>query len=68
MVLGYLIATGIETVFELGFWSIRKTSSAVYGAFYGEEEEDDEIKMSEIKELKKEINELKELILKRKEA
>lgn len=67
MVLGYLIATGIETVFELGFWSIRKTATAVYGAFYGEEEEE-EIKMSEIKELKKEINELKELILKRKEA
>lgn len=62
MVLGYLIATGIETVFELGFWSIRKTATAVYGAFYGEEEDD------EIKELKKEINELKELILKRKEA
>ena len=41
MVLGYFIATGIETVIELGFWSLRKTSSALYNAIYGGNKADD---------------------------
>ena len=40
MVFGYFIATGIETLIELGFWSIRKVGSLVYYSYYGEEEEE----------------------------
>ena len=64
MVLGYFIATGIETLIELGFWSIRKVGSLVYYSYYGEEEEKNGIQMTEeeIKELRKEIGELKDLL------
>ena len=65
MVFGYIIATGIETLIELGFWSIRKVGSVVYYSYYGEEEkEKNGIQMTEeeIKELRKEISELKDLI------
>ena len=64
MVLGYILATGIETIVELGFWSIRKVGSVVYYSYYGEEEEKNGIQMTEeeIKELRKEIGELKELL------
>ena len=64
MVFGYFIATGIETLIELGFWSIRKVGSLVYYSYYGEEEEKNGIQMTEeeIKELRKEIGELKELL------
>lgn len=65
MVFGYIIATGIETLIELGFWSIRKVGSVVYYSYYGEEEEEKNgIQMTEeeIKELRKEIGELKDLL------
>ena len=64
MVFGYFIATGIETLIELGFWSIRKVGSLVYYSYYGEEEEKNGIQMTEeeIKELRKEIGELKDLL------
>ena len=65
MVFGYFIATGIETLIELGFWSIRKVGSLVYYSYYGEEEEEKNgIQMTEeeIKELRKEIGELKDLL------
>lgn len=71
MVLGYIIATGIETVVELGFWSMRKVGSGLYYYYYGDEEEEKEkekekngIQMTEeeIKELRKEIGELKDLL------
>lgn len=68
MVLGYFIATGIETIIELGFWSVRKVGSGLYYYYYGEEEKeekkDSHIQMTEeeIKELRKEISELKDLI------
>ena len=65
MVFGYFIATGIETLIELGFWSIRKVGSVVYYSYYGEEEkEKNGIQMTEeeIKELRKEIGELKDLL------
>ena len=68
MVLGYILATGIETIVELGFWSVRKVGSGLYYYYYGEEEKEDDkknnIQMSEeeIKELRKEISELKDLI------
>lgn len=63
MVMGYLIATGIETVLELGFWSVRKVGSALYYAVYGSEEESTiQMSDSEIKELRKEISELKDLL------
>ena len=63
MVMGYLIATGIETVLELGFWSVRKVGSALYYAVYGGEEESTiQMSDSEIKELRKEISELKDLL------
>ena len=65
MVFGYFIATGIETLIELGFWSIRKVGSVVYYSYYGEEEEEKNgIQMTEeeIKELRKEIGELKDLL------
>ena len=68
MVLGYILATGIETVVELGFWSVRKVGSGLYYYYYGEEEKEDDknnnIQMTEeeIKELRKEISELKDLI------
>ena len=63
MVLGYFIATGIETAIELGFWSVRKIGSAIYWSFYGDEPKK-EIQMTddEIKELRKEISELKDLL------
>jgi len=63
MVLGFFIATGIETVIELGFWSFRKIGSVVYWSFYGDEPKND-IQMTddEIKELRKEISELKDLL------
>lgn len=60
--MGYLIATGIETVVELGFWSLRKAGSALYYVFYGEEENTIQMSDNEIKELRKEISELKDLI------
>lgn len=67
MVLGYIIATGIETIVELGFWSVRKVGSGIYYYYYGNEEEEkvkNSIQMTdeEIKELRKEIGELKDLI------
>lgn len=66
MVLGYFIATGIETVIELGFWSLRKTSSALYNAIYGGNKADDNKNINITKEefaaLHKEISELKQLI------
>ncbi len=68
MVLGYILATGIETIVELGFWSVRKVGSGLYYYYYGEEEKEDDknnnIQMTEeeIKELRKEISELKDLI------
>jgi len=66
MVFGYFIATGIETLIELGFWSIRKMGSVVYYSYYGEEKEEEKnaIQMTEeeIKELRKEIGELKDLL------
>ena len=68
MVLGYFIATGIETIVELGFWSVRKVGSGLYYYYYGEEEKEDDknnnIQMTEeeIKELRNEISELKDLI------
>lgn len=64
MVFGYFIATGIETLIELGFWSIRKVGSGIYYYYYGEQEEKNGIQMTEeeIKELRKEIGELKDLL------
>lgn len=67
MVLGYILATGIETIVELGFWSVRKVGSGIYYYYYGNEEEEkvkNSIQMTddEIKELRKEIGELKDLI------
>ena len=67
MVLGYILATGIETIVELGFWSVRKVGSGIYYYYYGNEEEEKvkkRIQMTdeEIKELRKEIGELKDLI------
>ena len=74
MVLGYILATGIETIVELGFWSVRKVGSGVYYYYYGEEEKVDEKKNSiqmtddEIKELRKEISELKDLLKGKEES
>ena len=66
MVFGYLLGTGIETILELGFWSLKKVGSALYYSYYGENEEKDSttIQMTddEIKELRKEIVELKDLL------
>ena len=42
MVLGYFIATGIETGVELGFWLVRKTASGIYYMIYGDEESENE--------------------------
>ena len=64
MVLGYFIATGIETTVELGFWLVRKTASGLYYMVYGETEDNNKISDSEISELRKEISELKDLISK----
>jgi hypothetical protein len=63
MVLGYFIATGIETGVELGFWLVRKTASGIYYMIYGEgyKEQDQE---QELKELRREVSELKDLIKK----
>jgi uncharacterized membrane protein len=61
MVLGYFIATGIETSVELGFWLVRKTASGIYYMIYGDEESEKE---DELKELRREISELKDLIKK----
>ena len=58
MVLGYFIATGIETGVELSFWVVRKTVSGIYYMIYGEEDTNE----SELKELRREISELKDLI------
>lgn len=68
MVVGYLIATGIETILELGFWSVRKAGSVIYNVVYGEKQDEHPIQMSElgIKELRKEIGELKEMIQNKK--
>jgi glycogen synthase len=65
MVLGYLIATGIETGLELGFWSLRKLFNGIYTITYGNDEDESREKEEEKKELKalrEEITELKELI------
>jgi len=56
MVLGYLIATGLEVGTELTFWTIKKLASTAYYLWYGSKEQ------SEYEELKSEIKELKELI------
>ena len=61
MVFGYLIATGIETGIELGFWLTKKTVNGIYYMIYGEQEE---IQENEIKKLHDEIAELKDLIQK----
>ena len=71
MVLGYILATGIETIVELGFWSVRKVGSGIYYYYYGEEEKkDSHIQMTEeeIKELRKEIVELKDLLKGKEES
>ena len=61
MVLGYFIATGIETTVEIGFWIIRKTVTGIYYYVYPEEETV-ELSKNEIDNLKKEISELKDLV------
>lgn len=74
MVLGYILATGIETIVELGFWSVRKVGSGIYYYYYGEQEKEDEKKNNiqmtddEIKELRKEISELKDLLKGKEES
>lgn len=62
MVLGYFIATGIETIIELGFWSLKKTYSALYNTVYGKTPDDNTISKSEIASLHKELQSLKELL------
>ena len=62
MVLGFIIATGIETVVELGFWGTRKMISGIYYMIYGKEEEEENVE--DLKSLRKEISELKEIIKK----
>ena len=68
MVLGFLIATGIETVFELSFWSIRTISKGIYYSVYGNKEHEQNNSLSapitqiEYNELRNEISELKKLL------
>jgi predicted transcriptional regulator len=61
MVLGYLLATGIETAVELSFWIVRKTTSGIYYYVYPEEEKV-EMSKKDLEDLKEEISELKELV------
>lgn len=66
MVFGYLIATGIETGLELGFWTMRKLFNGIYTMTYGNQK-DEKIQLQEehqaqLKALRDEIGELKELI------
>ncbi len=62
MVIGYFIATSIETVIELGFWSLRKTASALYTTVYGVNKKELIVTREEFARLHKEITELKEII------
>lgn len=64
MVFGYLLATGIETTVELSVWGVKKIGSFVYYAMYPEEEVETETER-ELRELRKEIGELKDLIKQR---
>jgi len=63
MVLGYFIATGIETGVELSFWLARKAASGIYYLVYGAgtERREEEV---DIKELREELKELKDLLKK----
>lgn len=65
MVLGYLIATGIETGLELSFWTIRKLVNGIYTMTYGNQQDENpelEEQQEHLKALRDEIGELKELI------
>lgn len=65
MVLGYFIATGIETGVELSFWLARKAASGIYYLVYGAGTERREV---DIKELREELKELKDLLKKELET
>lgn len=64
MVLGFFVDTFLDITLYTGLWVIKKTGSSIYYIFYGNEEDDTKkIEISEeIKNLQKEIKELKELI------
>ena len=65
MVLGYLIATSIETGLELGFWTMRKLLNGIYTMTYGNKQDEKhglEEQQEHLKALRNEIGELKELI------
>lgn len=69
MVLGYLIATGIETGLELGFWTIRKLVNGIYTMTYSNQQDEkpeleelQQQQQEQLKALRDEIGELKELI------
>ena len=67
MVLGYFIATGIETGVEISFWLARKAASGIYYLVYGAET-DKETDTEQIKELRLELKEVKDLLKKELET
>jgi hypothetical protein len=66
MVLGYLIATGLETAVELSVWAVSKTARGVYYWVYPPEEPEESKETTAIKEelvaLRKELADIKEII------